>query len=158
MSRPRARQLVIIVAGGALWAACGSRPVDRSPVGVVKRLIVAAQDRDTRALYALLGPATQARLKASAGRATALAGGSPKRQPHEMLSPAWRSGALADWTPKTFKLLKKTAQTAVVEIRGEKKGQRAELTLVKTAGRWRVEFGQPPLPGRSPPAPGPSPR
>lgn len=126
-------------------AGCSATPTDRSPVGVAKRFVASVQARDTEAIFELLGPETRARLEKAAKRATQLGGGKPVRQAHEMLSPAWRSRAEPNWTPKGFKLLSKTDTRARVEIRGEKKGQRAVLTLVREDGRWRIKLPRPPF-------------
>lgn len=125
-------------------SACGAKKVDHSPTGVVKQFLAASlkasTDKRHKGLYELLGPRSQARLKASAERATAATGGKRKYAPHEMLSASFRPNAKGDWTPKSFKLLGKSGDTARVEVRGEKKGQVQVVNLVKVKGHWRIEL------------------
>jgi hypothetical protein len=161
-----------------LVSACGEQKVDHSPTGVVKQFVATSLLADTqkrhRGLYKLLGPRTQARLKASAAQATATTattaataataasagsettGARRKYAPHEMLSASFRPGAKGNWTPKSFKLLGKTESTARVEVRGEKKGHKQVVNLVKVEGRWRIELDPAPAPqpqGTTPPPP-----
>ncbi len=141
-----------------LLSACGAKKVDSSPVGTVKQFVgaslVANTQKRHQGLYKLLGPRSQARLKASADRATEAAGNKRKYAPHEMLSASFRPMAKGNWTPKSFKLVGKSADTARVAVHGEKKGQVQIVTLVKAKGRWRIELDPLPAPG-SAPRPGP---
>lgn len=143
-------------------AGCGKPKEDRSPTGVVKRFLAASFKAETaerhKALYELLGPRTRARLKASADRATAATGGKRTYAPYEMLSASFRPSAKGDWTPKKFKLLSSGETTARVEVRGEKKGERQVVSLVKVKGRWRIELDPAPAKVRTDkPAPAPAP-
>lgn len=136
----------------SVWGwGCGAKEPDSSPTGVVKQLLAASLKADTqkrhKALYELLGPRTQARLTASAERATAATGGRRKYAAHEMLSASFRPNAKGDWTPKSFKLLGKSGDTARVEVRGEKKGQVQVVTLVQVKKSWRIELKPGPGPG-----------
>lgn len=125
-------------------SACGAKSVDSSPTGVVKQFLgsslKANTDKRHKALFDLLGPRSQARLKTSAEQATAATGGKRKYAPHEMLSASFRPNAKGDWTPKKFKLLGTSGNTARVEVRGEKKGQVQVVNLVKARGKWRIEL------------------
>ncbi len=143
-----------------LLSACGAKKVDSSPVGTVKQFVgaslVANTQKRHRGLYKLLGPRSQARLKASADRATAAAGSERKYAPHEMLSASFRPMAKGNWTPKRFKLVSKSADTARVAVHGEKKGQVQIVTLVKVTGRWRIELDPLPAPAPRKAAPPPA--
>jgi hypothetical protein len=57
-----------------------------------------------------------------------------------MLSASFRPNAKGNWTPKKFKQLGKSGDTARVEVRGEKKGQVQVVNLVKIKGHWRIEL------------------
>jgi hypothetical protein len=124
-------------------SACGAKKADHSPAGVVKQFLAASilgeTDKRHKSMYELLGPRSQARLKASADQATAATGGKRKYSPHEMLSASFRPGAKSEWAPKTFKALGKSGNTARVEVRGEKR-QVQVVTLVKVKGSWRIEL------------------
>jgi len=138
------RLVGLCIGAVSLLAACGGKKADHSPTGVVKQFLVTSFSADTqkrhKGLYELLGPRTQARLKASADRATAATGSKRKYAPYEMLSASFRPNAKGNWTPKSFKLLGTSGDTARVEVRGEKKSQVQIVNLVKLKGRWRIEL------------------
>jgi hypothetical protein len=137
-------------------AACAKPKPASGPVDVVKRFLAASQERDASAVYALLGPATRARLQAAAALATEQAGRKPPFAPHEMLSAGFRPSVSGDWTPRTYRLLEQSADAARVEVVGKKPGQRDVVRLVRVDGHWRIELPVPSLPGReTAPAPPP---
>jgi len=145
--------LALVLCLGA--GACSRAKTAPGPEDTVKRFLAASQERDAAAVYALLGPATRARLKAAAALASEQAGVKKPLAPHELISAGFRPSVSGDWMPKTYRLLERQGDRARVEVVGKKAGQRDVVSLVRVDGRWKIEMTPPPLPGRAPAAPTP---
>lgn len=124
----RARLLVVLV----LTAIACDRD---DPTSVVQRFDKAAEMGSRAQVFALLGPATRARLESDARRAGELSG---RRgvAPEELLA--------VGWSPRRFRSasvreLARAGDHAEVEVVGEG-GEREVLSLVRVDGRWRVEL------------------
>jgi hypothetical protein len=117
----------------ALFAvACGGA---RSPDGAVRALAEAAESGDRDAVYALLGPATRARLAADAERA-AQAAGRRELGPADLVAAGWSP---PKWHAADFDVLTRSGDRATVEIRGAAH-ERETVTCVLVGGQWRVEL------------------
>jgi hypothetical protein len=122
----------LLVALALVAAACGGA---RSPEGAVRALAEAAEAGDRDAVYALLGPATRARLAADAERA-AQAAGRREIGPSDLVAAGWSP---PQWHAADFDVLTRSGDRATVEIRGGAH-QRETLTCVLVGGQWRVEL------------------
>jgi len=124
----------ILVAGaiGVGAAACSGA---RSPEGAVRALTEAAESGDRDAVYALLGPATRARLTADAEHA-AQAAGRRELGPTDLVAAGWSP---AKWHAVDFDVLTRTGDRATVEVRGAAH-ERETVTCVAVGGQWRVEL------------------
>ena len=118
--------LLCVVAG------CGG---DRSPDGAVRALGEAAEAGDRDAVYALLGPATRARLAADAERA-AQAAGRRELGPRDLVAAGWSPPR---WRAVELDVLSRAGDRAAVEIRGPGH-ERETLSCVRVDGQWRVEL------------------
>jgi hypothetical protein len=112
--------------------ACGGA---RSPDGAVRALAEAAEAGDRDAVYALLGPATRARLAADADHA-AQAAGRRELGPVDLVAAGWSPPA---WRAADFDVLTRSGDRATVEIRGPGH-ERETVTCVLVGGQWRVEL------------------
>jgi hypothetical protein len=105
------------------------------PLSAVEQFQRAAEAGARADVFALLGPATKARLEADAHKAADLSGRRNVR-PEELLA--------IGWSPRRFRtvelrLLGRSDDHAEVEADGEH-GEREVLQLVKSEGRWRIEL------------------
>ncbi len=123
------KRLVALV---LLAAACGGA---RSPDGAVRALAEAAEAGDRDAVYALLGPATRARLTADAERA-AQAAGRRELGPHDLVAAGWSPPR---WRASDFDVLTRAGDRATVEVRGAGH-ERETVSCVLVDGQWRVEL------------------
>jgi hypothetical protein len=122
----------VAVAALPLVAACGGT---RSPDGAVRALAEAAESGDRDAVYALLGPATRARLAADADRA-AQAAGRRELGPKDLVAAGWSQPR---WRAVDFDVLTRSGDRATVEVRGGGH-ERETVTCVLVDGDWRVEL------------------
>ncbi|MGZ3430177.1 MAG: hypothetical protein ACXVCV_26185 [Polyangia bacterium] len=113
-------------------AACGGT---RSPEGAVRALAEAAESGDREALWALLGPATRARLSGDADRA-AQAAGRRELGPKDLVAAGWSP---PQWRAVDFDVLTRAGDRATVEVRGPGH-ERETVNCVLVDGRWRVEL------------------
>lgn len=116
----------------ATTAACGGT---RSPDGAVRALAEAAEAGDNDAVYALLGPATRARLATDAAHA-AQAAGRRELGPRDLVAAGWSPPM---WHAADFDVLSRAGDRATVEVRGAAH-ERETLTCVLVDGQWRVEL------------------
>jgi hypothetical protein len=126
-----------LVVGGALafalaLAGCGGT---RSPDGAVRALAEAAEAGDRDAVYALLGPATRARL-GSDGERAAQAAGRRELGPKDLVAAGWSPPR---WRAVDFDVLTRSGDRATVEVRGAGH-ERETVTCVLVDGNWRVEL------------------
>jgi hypothetical protein len=119
--------LAFVVAAG-----CG---VARSPDGAVRALADAAEAGDRDGVWALLGPATRARLTADAESA-AQASGRRDILPRDLLAAGWSAPR---WKIRELDVVARAGDRATVEVRG-KGGERESLSCVAVGGAWRVEL------------------
>jgi hypothetical protein len=119
--------LAFVVAAG-----CGAT---RSPDGAVRALAEAAEAGDRDAVWALLGPATRARLTADAERASQ---GSGRRDllPRDLLAAGWSAPR---WKIADVDVVARAGDHATVEVRG-KNGERETLSCLLASGAWKVEL------------------
>ncbi|HEY2746292.1 MAG TPA: hypothetical protein VGL86_16775 [Polyangia bacterium] len=120
-----------IVALALSAAACGTR----TPEGAVRALAEAAESGDRDAVYALLGPATRARLAGDAERAAHEAG-RHELGPVDLVGAGWSAPR---WRAVDFDVLTRTGDHATVEVRGASH-ERETLSCVLVDGDWRVEL------------------
>jgi hypothetical protein len=114
-------------------AACDSG--GRSPEGAVRALTEAAESGDRDAVWALLGPATRARLGADAEKA-AQAAGRRELRGRDLLAAGWSPPR---WRAREIELRARSGDQATVEVRGPGR-ERETLDCVRTDGRWQVEL------------------
>jgi hypothetical protein len=124
----RALALVVVLVA----AACGGA---RSPEGAVRALAEAAESGDRDALWALLGPATRARLTTDADRA-AQAAGRRELGPRDLVAAGWSP---PHWRAVDFDVLTRAGDRATVEVRGPGH-ERETVSCVLVDGQWRVEL------------------
>ena len=127
-------------------AGCRVSKPDHSPVGVVKQLIRAAEQRDAKAIYELLGPRTRARLEASAAKATQDTNAKRKFTPQDMVMSAFLPIATGDWKKIKLKELSHNQSNAQVEVKGQGKNQRQVIQLTRVGEHWRIELDRPTVP------------
>jgi hypothetical protein len=123
---------LVVVAVVLACAACSGA---RSPEGAVRALAEAAESGDRDALYALLGPATRARLGADADRA-AQAAGRRELGPKDLVAAGWSP---PHWRAVDFDVLTRAGDRATVEVRGPGH-ERETVSCVLVDGQWRVEL------------------
>lgn len=127
------------VAAVALAVAVAGRScqVDEdTPEAAVREFAAAASADDREALYRMFGPETRQRLDAAAKRATDRVGGSERYSPLDMIS----VGRSPDTPPPKDVVVKERSESrAVVELIGPV-GERAEVTVVRVDGHWRIEL------------------
>ena len=120
--------LVLAVVG---LAGCGAR----SPEGAGRALAEAAEAGDRDEVFALLGPATRARLAGDAERA-AHESGRHELGPVDLVGAGWSAPR---WRAADFDVLTRSGDRATVEVRGAAH-ERETLTCVLVDGNWRVEL------------------
>jgi hypothetical protein len=126
--------LAIVLAAVASGRGCTS--VDGSPEAAARAFISAARAGDRRAAFALLGPATQARLESAAADASEKVGGNRRFTGADLLEVGVSS---ASWSPVGYEVAERAGERAVVSVLGPD-GQRDRLDLVRASGRWRIEL------------------
>lgn len=120
-----------VVAIALVLAACGTR----SPEGAVRALAEASEAGDRDAVFALLGPATRARLAADAERAAHEAG-RHELAAVDLIGAGWSAPR---WRAVDFDVLTRAGDRATVEVRGAAH-ERETLSCVLVDGDWRVEL------------------
>ncbi len=128
--------VAIALAFAAVASGRGCTPVDATPEGTARAFVSAARSGDRRAVWALLGPTTQARLTVAAEGATARVGGTRRYTPEDMLDVRATDGHFA---PTSYRTLNDSSGTAQVALDGPS-GQSDTLDLVRVDNRWRVEL------------------
>ena len=114
----------------------GCSAVDASPDGAVRAFVSAARGGDRKAAWALLGPATRARLEAAAEGATEKVGGTRRFVALDMLE---LGASESTYVPGDYRVLAQRGGEASVEVSGPG-GRRDVVRAVLVAGRWRVEL------------------
>jgi len=123
--------LALVVAWTGTLVAC-----DRDdPLQAVERFNRAAEAGARSEVFALIGPATRARLETDAKRAAELSGRRGVR-PEELLA--------IGWSPRRFRtaelrVVARAGDHAEVEVVGEH-GEREALSLVRAEGKWKIEL------------------
>ena len=128
------------LAAMALAAAVAGRScqvAEPGPEAAVRDMIQAAKTGDRDLVFALLSPATHARLDAEAKRATDLVGASQRYTAKDLISIGSSDGA-AD--PTDITVLEEHGERAVVELVSP--AGRARIELIKLDGRWRIDLPQ----------------
>jgi hypothetical protein len=115
-----------------LVVSCGRN--NRSPVRLVRQMIVATESHDRAQLYKLLGPDTQRELVTRAARASETAG--RIIAPDELLAVGFRPPR---YIAREVVEISNANNRAVVQVRGEH-GERDDVTCVRGADGWRVEL------------------
>lgn len=124
-----------IALGLALSAVLATSCRTDDPGEAVRAFDHAAESGARSEVYALLGPATRARLVADAQRAGEISGRRGVR-PEELLA--------IGWSPRRFRgvdveVVSRAGDHAEVEVKGAH-GEREVLSLVREAGAWRIEL------------------
>jgi len=128
------------LAAMALAAAVAGRSCrvsEPGPEAAVRDMIQAAKTGDRDLVFALLAPATRARLDAEAKRATDLVGASQRYTAKDLIS-IGSSDGVAD--PTDITVLEEHGDRAVVEVVSP--AGRARVDLVKLDTRWRIDLVQ----------------
>ena len=128
------------LAAMALAAAVAGRSCrvsEPGPEAAVRDMIQAAKTGDRDLVFALLAPATRARLDAEAKRATDLVGASQRYTAKDLIS-IGSSDGVAD--PTDITVLEEHGERAVVEVVSP--AGRARVDLVKLDTRWRIDLVQ----------------
>ena len=145
----------------AALAACSPAPSDETPTGALRLFLRAMEESgsDSTALesaYGLLDEHARQALEQRARDAGALANGR-EFEPWEMLAQGrYRVRfAYAEYGSMRERI---DGERAIVTVEGASGTDRAEVPLVREAGRWRVVLAIPPPPSREerPPAPSPA--
>ena len=126
----------VAIALAAVATGRGCTPVDSTPDGAVRAFASAARGGDRKAAWALLGPATRARLEEAAVGATQKVGGTRRYAALDMLEVG---ASEATYTPTEFHVLARHGNDARVEVVGGG-GRRDIVHTVEVGGRWRVEL------------------
>jgi hypothetical protein len=113
-------------------AGCGGT---RSPEGAVRALAEAAEVGDRDTVFALLGPATRARLQADAQRA-AQAAGRRELGAKDLVAAGWSPPR---WRAVEVDVVSRAGDHATVEVRGPGH-ERETVACVLVNGHWRVEL------------------
>ena len=128
------------LAAMALAAAVAGRSCRVSqpgPEAAVRDMLQAAKTGDRDTVFALLSPATRARLETEAKRATDLVGASIRFSAKDLVSIGSSDGVAA---PTDITVLEERGEHAVVEVVSP--AGRARMDLVKVDGRWRIDLPQ----------------
>jgi hypothetical protein len=107
------------------------------PEAAVRDLLQAAKTGDRDTVFAMLAPATQARLEVEAKRATDLVGASMRFTAKDLVSLGSSDGVA---TPTDITVLEERGDRAIVEVVSP--AGRARMDLVLVEGRWRIELSQ----------------
>lgn len=131
-------RMALFVLASCFVAACSRTPVDATPDGALRAWIDKMENGgdDPHAMsdaYRLLGPRARANLKERAERASR--GQGRRYEPYEMFA-AGRFGL--NFRPKSM-TSHAFGDTAVVDVRGESEGERAEVHCVRENDGWRIE-------------------
>jgi hypothetical protein len=132
----------VAIALAAVATGRGCTPVDSSPDGAVRAFVSAARGGDRKAAWALLGPATRARLEAAAEGATEKVGGTRRFEALDLLD---LGASETTYVPTDYEVVSSSGATASVRVLGP--GGRHDLVrAVQVSGHWRVELdlGAPP--------------
>ena len=113
----------------------GCRVSQPGPEAAVRGMIAAANQGDRGAVYAMLSPATQARLEERAQRATELVGSNRRYTAIELIAIGSAEGVPA---PTEINVIEREGDHAVVEIVST--AGRDRLALVRVDGRWRIDL------------------
>jgi hypothetical protein len=126
----------VAIALAAVATGRGCTPVDSTPDGAVRAFASATRGGDRKAAWALLGPATRARLEDAAQGATQKVGGTRRYVALDMLEVG---ASESTYTPSDFRVLSRHGHDAQVEVVGG--GSRRDVVrTVEIDGRWRVEL------------------
>ena len=131
---------IAAMAFAAAVAGRGCRVHEPGPEAAVRDMIRAAKTGDRDAVYDLLAPATQERLKADAAKATAFVASATRYSEKDLIS-IGNSENVAP--PSDITLVDESGDTATVEVVSP--SGRARVKLVRVDGRWRIDL---PLPRR----------
>ncbi len=126
----------VAISLAAVASGRGCTPVDSTPDGAVRAFVSAARGGDRKASWALLGPASRARLEAAAEGATQKVGGTRRYAALDMFD---LSASESTFVPTDYRVLTHAGNDASVEVRGPG-GRRDVVRTVLVAGRWRVEL------------------
>jgi hypothetical protein len=136
--RRHAAAAVSVLAAVALAVAVMGRgcSVTRpGPDAAVRGMIAAANAGDRKAVYAMLSPATQARLEERAQRATELVGSNVRYTAIDLIA----IGSAEDVpAPTEITVIERKGDHAVVEVVST--AGRARLDVVRVDGRWRIDL------------------
>lgn len=141
---------VLLSAAIALAAGCGGDGDVRSPTATVRHFLEvmdrsAADDAALREAYHMLDASARAALAARAERATTLAG--RRYEPWQMLSQGRYRQRFAPASPRGMRE-RVQGDRAVVTVSGRRPEERAEVSLVREEGHWRIVLAIPPMRGR----------
>ena len=138
--RSTAAAVASALAAMALAAAVAGRSCrvrEPGPEITVRDLIQAAKTGDRDTVFALLTPATRARLEAEAKHATDLVGAAVRYTAKDLISIGSSDGVAA---ARDITLIEQRGDHAVVEVVSP--SGRARVELVQLGGRWRVDLPQ----------------
>jgi len=153
---PRAALLWAATIELAAAASCGGSPVDESPVQTVRHFLElmergAADEAALREAYRLLDASARKALAERAERAGTLA--RRRYEPWQMLAQGRFRLLFAPASPGGMRE-HVTGERALVTVTGAKKGERAEVPLVREQGRWRIVLPIPKMRSEARPADG----
>jgi hypothetical protein len=113
----------------------GCRVTEPGPEAAVRGMIAAANEGDRRAVYAMLSPATQARLEERAQRATELVGSNVRYTAIDLIA----IGSAEDVpAPTEIKVVERKGDHATVEVVSTFGS--ARIDVVRIDGRWRIDL------------------
>jgi hypothetical protein len=131
------------IALAAAVAGRSCRVTQPGPEVTVRDVLQAAKAGDRDTVFALLTPATRARLETEAKRATDLVGGAVRYAAKDLISIGASEGVP---DPTDITVLEEEGDRAIVEVVSP--GGRARLELRQIDGHWRVDL---PRYGSAPP-------
>jgi hypothetical protein len=136
--RRNAAAAVSVLAAVALAIAVvgrGCRVDEPGPDAAVRGMIAASNAGDKHSVFALLTPATQARLEEGAQQATLLVGANVRYTALDLIA----IGSAEDVpAPTEVNVIARSKDRATVEIVST--SGRAQLELQKVDGRWRIDL------------------
>ena len=113
----------------------GCRVTEPGPEAAVRGMIAAANQGDRKAVYAMLTPATQARLEEKAQRATELVGSNVRYTAIDLIA----IGSAEDVPgPTEINVVERKGDHATVEVVSS--AGRARLDVIRIDGRWRIDL------------------
>lgn len=129
-----------------LLSACGRKPADATPEGVVREFLermerVQGNPKDTKAAIELLSKATQAGFAERAKRASAALG--VRAGPEHMMAP---SHFFVRFQPRSWSTQINGDRAYVTLLGLDDRVERAQIPCVREDGHWRVMLPLPPLP------------